>query len=189
MLDEEQAFVEWLGNNHPQVHSLRDENIRIGGVNFFGGTMWTHFNSGDLRAMQIAHYHMNDFKLIHKERGVSLATDDTIELHEIYVAKLKSWFEQKLDGPRVVISHHAPVTHPQTQYVGSPLTPAFNSLDMQDVIKRYQPELWIYGHTHECDDQTIGKTRIISNQRGYPNRGGGFECEDFDPGGLGLEIG
>ncbi len=45
--------------------------------------------------------------------------------------------------------------------------PAFNSLDMSEVIKKYQPRLWVYGHTHECDDQLIGNTRIISNQLGY----------------------
>jgi hypothetical protein len=37
--------------------------------------------------------------------------------------------------------------------------PAFNSLDMILVIEKYQPALWVYGHTHECDDQMIGKTR------------------------------
>ena len=47
---------------------------------------------------------------------------------------------------------------------------AFNSLDMTDIIKKHQPDLWVYGHTHECDDQTIGKTRIISNQLGYPDK-------------------
>ena len=40
----------------------------------------------------------------------------------------------------------------------------------------------------ECDDQTIGKTRIISNQLGYPDGYGGFECKDFDRTGLPVEI-
>jgi hypothetical protein len=57
---------------------------------------------------------------------------------------------------------------------------------MMDVIEKYQPALWVYGHTHECDRQTIGKTTIISNQRGYPNSPyvkGDFECPDFDEAG------
>jgi hypothetical protein len=66
--------------------------------------------------------------------------------------------------------------------------PAFNSLDMVNVIEDRQPALWVYGHTHECDDQTIGRTRIISNQLGYPDRFGGFECNDFDSMGASVEI-
>jgi hypothetical protein len=46
----------------------------------------------------------------------------------------------------------------------------------------------VYGHAHECDDQLIGKTRIISNQLGYPDRYGGFECKDFDRAGLAAEV-
>ncbi len=188
MMDEEEAFATWLGINHPHVHFLRNESVSIDGIHFFGGTMWTHFKGGDLQAIETAHYQMSDFKLIKKEQGLPLLPSDTIKLHESYVVKLKKWFEQDLDGSRIVISHHAPVVNPRTQYLNSPLMPAFNSLDMQDVIERYQPDLWIYGHTHECDDQTIGKTRIVSNQLGYPNRRGGFECPAFDPKGLKIVV-
>jgi Icc-related predicted phosphoesterase len=80
----------------------------------------------------------------------------------------------------VVISHHAPVINSYTQFTGSTLTPAFNSLDMLNIIKKFQPALWVYGHTQECDDQMIGSTRIISNQLGYPDPLGGFECAGFD---------
>ncbi|HEV2989916.1 MAG TPA: hypothetical protein VG759_15840 [Candidatus Angelobacter sp.] len=33
---------------------LLDEEAGLGGVNFFGGTMWTGFNGGDALAMKIA---------------------------------------------------------------------------------------------------------------------------------------
>jgi hypothetical protein len=66
---------------------------------------------------------------------------------------------------------------------------AFNSLDMVEVIERHQPTLWVYGHTHECDDQTIGKTRIISNQLGYPANSNAFECGDFDEAGFPIDVG
>jgi hypothetical protein len=39
---------------------------------------------------------------------------------------------------------------------------------------------WVYGHTHECDDQTISQIRIISNQLGHPGNSGAFECQNFD---------
>ena len=189
-MDEEDAtFSEWLKSNHPNVHFLRDKSISIDGVHFFGGTMWTHFNGHDLRAMEMAHYQMNDFRLIKKPDGSPLLPSDTLQLHDHYVEKLLAWFEQGLAGSRIVISHHAPVINPRTQYMGSPLMPAFNSLDMQDIIEKHQPDLWIYGHTHECDDQAIGKTRIISNQLGYPNGHGGFECVGFDKNGKEIKVG
>lgn len=188
MDEEDSTFSEWLKSNHPNVHFLRDESISIDGVYFFGGTMWTHFNGGDLKAMDAAHCQMNDFRLIKKSDGSSLLPSDTLGLHDHYVEKLLAWFERGLTGPRVVISHHAPVINPKTQYMGSPLMPAFNSLDMQDIIEKYQPDLWIYGHTHECDDQAIGKTLIVSNQLGYPNRHGGFECARFDEDGKEVEV-
>ncbi len=188
MDEEDAAFGEWLKSNHPNVHFLRDESISIDGVYFFGGTMWTNFNGGDLKAMDTARCQMNDFRLIKKLDGSPLLPSDTLQLHDHYVEKLLAWFDQDLTGPRVVISHHAPVINPKTQYMGSPLMPAFNSLDIQDIIEKHQPDLWIYGHTHECDDQPIGKTRIISNQLGYPDRRGGFECAGFDEDGKEVDL-
>jgi hypothetical protein len=60
---------------------------------------------------------------------------------------------------------------------------------MVEIIETHQPALWVYGHTHECDDQTMGRTRIISNQLGYPGNLGAFECKDFDEAGLPVEVG
>ncbi len=51
---------------------------------------------------------------------------------------------------------------------------------MVEIIGIHQRALCVYGHTHECDDQTIGWTRIISNQLGYPGNLGGIECKDFE---------
>jgi Icc-related predicted phosphoesterase len=186
--EEEDAFVKWLAVNHPNVTFLRDEATSIDGVHFFGGSMWTNFNDGDLQAMTSAQYQMNDFRLIKNADSSPFKPSDTLKLHEHYVKKLLEWLQSDLPGPRVVISHHAPVINPLTQFMGSFLAPAFNSLDMQDIIETYQPALWVYGHTHECDDQNIGKTRIISNQLGYPNRMGGFECAGFDERGKPIEV-
>jgi Icc-related predicted phosphoesterase len=151
----------WLKNFYPNVKLLLDEEISIQGVNFFGGTMWTDFSGGDERAMSEAQKGMNDFRLIRTESGQVLLPADTITLHNTFKEKLLAWFEKPLSGSRVVITHHAPVLNPDSVFGGSALMPAFNSLDMVDVIQKYQPEFWFYGHTHECDRQSIGKTQII----------------------------
>jgi len=188
MQKEVEDFSSWLSKNFPNVTFLQDEDIDIDGVHFFGGSMWTDFSNENPMAMQAAGQSMNDFRLIMKDEYQYISPSDTVELHKSYVEKLTSWFEKPLEGKRVVISHHAPVINPNTKYGASNLQPAFNSLDMIEIIEKYQPELWVYGHTHECDDQMIGKTRIISNQLGYPDRLGDYECEGFDENGVGIVI-
>lgn len=180
-------FEAWAVD-YPHLHFLQDEPITIEGVHFFGGTMWTDFNGGNPNAIMTARQKMNDFKLIRASEDAFFRPEDSILLHNLFKTKLISWLEENKGKSKVVISHHAPVINPNTRYRASPLQPAFNSLDMIEAIEKYQPNLWIYGHTHECDDQMLGSTRIISNQRGYPHSRMGFECEGFDPGGVLIEI-
>ncbi|MBZ5668058.1 MAG: hypothetical protein LAO30_26190 [Acidobacteriia bacterium] len=137
-------------------------------------------------------FKMISFSNINKQYGnpdqTPFTPADSIVLHKNFASKLLNWFGKNLSGPRVVISHNAPLINPNSKYKGGSLTPAFNSLDMAEIIETHQPVLWVYGHTHECDDQTIGRTRIISNQLGYPGNLGGFECKDFDEAGLPVEV-
>ncbi len=189
MNEGEDGCLKWLKDNHPNVTLLRDEGVGIDGVHFFGGTMWTDFDGGHPEKMGVAHRGMNDYARTRLPDGTALTPFDSVELHKAYVEKLLTWFARPLEGPRVVISHHAPVMCPSTKYRQSPLMPAFNSLDMVAIIEKYQPRLWYYGHTHECDRQTIGKTEIISNQLGYPNQYAvGFECAGFDEYGKPVEV-
>jgi predicted phosphodiesterase len=188
MDEENMGFKSWLAASYPNTTLLQDEAITIDGIHFFGGTMWTDFHQEDPLAMLAARQQMNDYRHIMTPERELLKPADTVPLHKAYVEKLTAWFEQDLNGARVVISHHAPVINPHTQYGNSPLMPAFNSLDMLPIIEKYQPRLWVYGHTHECDNQIVGKTQIISNQLGYPQRGGDFECRGFDKMGLPMEV-
>jgi predicted phosphohydrolase len=188
MDEENRHFKEWLADKHPNVSLLLDDEVILDGVHFFGGTMWTNFSNGNLQAINFAQRNMNDFRLIKTPDGMWLKPEDTISLHEAFVKKLKRWLKKKSDAPSVVITHHAPALNPRTKYGDSPLMPAFNSLDMVEIIQAHQPELWIYGHTHECDNQHIGNTRVISNQLGYPQQAGGHECKGFDPEGLPIDV-
>ncbi len=189
MHGEAAKFQEWLSRAHPNVHFLQDSDVTIDGVHFFGGAMWTDFQGGSKKAMLEAMAQMNDFRLIKMGNGISLTPHYTTELHYQFVKKLLAWFETTRTGNRVVVTHHAPVINPVTKYAGSPLMPAFNSTDMMAIIDEHEPELWVYGHTHECDDHFRGKTRIISNQRGYQHHELRYECQDkFDPEGAPVDM-
>lgn len=188
MSDDDAKLKAWLEETHPHVSALFDDPVTIDGVNFFGGTMWTDFKDRDKRAMEIASAEINDFRLICNPDGSTFRPTDAIALHDRFTARLRAWLARDLPGPRVLITHNAPVINPHTRYKNSPLWPAFNSLDMVKIIEQHQPALWVYGHTHQCDDHRIAATRIISNQLGYPDGLGGFECRDFDRAGIPVEI-
>jgi len=177
MLKGEEDFFKFIKEKQPNIAWLYDDSICFDDVEFFGGAMWTNFAHSPL-AMMNAKNQMNDFNLIYKSATRKLTPEDTTKFHEDYKQKLIAWFEETKGKKRVVISHHAPCLNPNSKFKNSSLQPAFNSLDMVDIIEKYQPELFIYGHTHECDDQMIGRTRIVSNQRGYPHE----ICDGFNEG-------
>ena len=177
-----------IENNYDQVRFLRDKSCAIDGVNFFGGTMWTDFNGGSSRSMQYAKEGMSDYRLIVNPDGTSFRPKDSVVLHEEFVGKLREWFDTPLQGPRVVVTHHAPCLNPNTQYRNSPLQAAFNSLDMVSIMEECCPDLWVYGHTHECDVRRFVHTQIVSNQRGYPRPDGSNECRDFREDGVPTEV-
>lgn len=185
----ELAFKMFITENAVNIKWLKDNELSYRDVAFFGGTMWTDFNGGSYSFMLRAKRSMNDYYYIVKENGGWLDPLDTIIMHEKFKEKLIVFLEENKDKKRVIISHHAPVLNPKTMWAGDvSMQAAYNSLDMIEIIEKYQPDLWIYGHTHECDDQMVGKTRIISNPFGYTRIGDESHIKDFDPKGMEIII-
>ena len=157
-IEEKKNFI-WLNNT----------KITIDKVEFFGGTMWTDFNNENPMDMMIASSSMNDYQLIRKSINYSkLSTYDVLQFHKEFKRNLISFFESgKSYSKKIVISHHAPCEKIDSLFKGSRMSGSYNSLDMIPIIEKYKPNLWIYGHTHESDDQIIDETRIVSNPYGY----------------------
>ena len=66
-----------------------------------------------------------------------------------------------------MITHHAPTPRSiAPRFHGSALNPAFAS-NLERLIARYQPALWIHGHMHNSVDVTVGETRVLANSAGY----------------------
>jgi Icc-related predicted phosphoesterase len=177
------TLVDELVKQSPQnIHVLNNDAIVLNGVRFLGSTLWTDFRlngaSEAWYARQWAKRSMEDFAAI-KLGGRSFTPEVSVGLHDASRAWIASQLAIHFDGPSVVVTHHLPAAMSVAKrYENDPLNPAFASR-LDDLIQKYQPVLWIHGHTHEpCDHELFG-TRVICNPRGYPRE----ECGTaFNPG-------
>lgn len=168
------------------VHLLEDSQVVLGSVRFVGCTLWTDYEvmasgDGDLArawAMETAFSQLNDHRAISwkKKPWQRFVPGLALRKHVDSRAFLERTLEQPFDGQTVVVTHHAP--HPcsiHPRYAGQSLNAAFAS-DLSAVIERWQPDLWVHGHTHDCHDYLVGQTRVLCNPRGY-----GSENPSFTP--------
>lgn len=78
----------------------------------------------------------------------------------------------------VVITHHAPSPRSlHKSQLWRPESPAYAS-DLESLILSISADLWVHGHTHYANDYCVGKTRVVSNPRGYSYEQG---LTGFDP--------
>ena len=174
-------FRQWLSTNLPQVIVLDDEAISFENVHIFGGAMWTDFHKRNIGSMESAKRNMIDYKRIIAPNGAKLAPADTIIFHEVFKKKLVDWFETTPEGIHIVITHHEPAWNPNSTHPRTPMSGAFTCGDMIGIIQKYQPDFWLYGHTHDHARYSIGKTMFISNPLGYPTGEHAWESKGFDP--------
>jgi predicted phosphodiesterase len=168
-----------------KVFVLQNEAIRLGNVTFAGATLWTDFDLfGDQRrAMAVAADKMNDFRKIRVSRYQDrFRPQHALARHMESRAFLETEMRKTRGGPLVVVTHHAP--HPgrsfpryQRERLSDEeiLTAAYRS-DLTSLMwpapiegghNSLRPaDLWIFGHTHESEDVTIGYTRVVSNAKG-----------------------
>jgi predicted phosphodiesterase len=195
--------VIYVAGNHEYYHSdipfidetldisCRKNNIRflqnkmsiINGVRFLGTTLWTdfHYYGPELRGyyMKYASRNMNDFSII-KYNAERFTPEISFEVHVKAREFLTEHLKKMFDGKTVVVTHHAPFYGAVSKdFKNSPLNPAFVT-DATDIMVDFEPDLWIYGHTHgNFVDDYIGNTRVISNPRGYPQENGSPFIPDF----------
>jgi hypothetical protein len=128
---------------------------------------------GFAQAMAEASVGLNDHRAIRTRAGcppgrTRLFTQaDALRRHE----RERAWLDAQLvipfDGPTVVATHHCPSLHSvPDRFRGDPMSPAFSS-DLEALILRHQPDLWIHGHTYDSFDYQVGRTRVICNPAGY----------------------
>lgn len=172
-----------------------------GQVRLLGATLWTDFllkvrvdgvySADPERALAMANRYVNDFRLIEVPFGQAptkpapkrrtLTAEDTLARHWIDRAWLLRQLTAPFDGATVVVTHHAPCAQSVASlYESDWLSPAFVS-DLPADEFFAGADLWIHGHTHVAMDYVRKKTRVVSNPRGYRQRGGSFENSTFNP--------
>ena len=170
------------------VHFLENQSVEIGGVVFFGCTLWTDFKLFEagpfaglhsrLEALQVAGAYMNDYRKIIWSTGDkyrSLLPNDTIQLHLDSVRWLKEQFETHRGKKIVVVTHTGPSFQSVSPtYEKDVLSAAFAS-HLDELVEQSGAILWVHGHTHDPRDYMIGKTRVLANPHGYPFEGRGFQ--------------
>ena len=168
------------------VTLLDPGTVTFGQVRFIGATLWTDFLLGgiadEVRAHREVGQRLSDFNgaIRHAEADGGLFTTRASARRH---AHERAFIEEALERAKrerlkaVVVTHHAPsprCIHPR--FKGSWANPGFAS-DLEPVIARYQPPLWVHGHMHDRVDERLGDTRVLCNPQGY-NR---IEGHAFDP--------
>ena len=148
------------------------------GARFVGATLWTDWSlRPDQRARALSDgadraTGIRDVRKIKWRRGPSSYSAFlplvSTALHREQRRRVEDALAVPHAGPTVVVTHHAP--HERSLRGGewqTPLDAAYAS-NLSAVLEGpHAPDLWVHGHVHESKDYTVGRTRVVSNPRGY----------------------
>ncbi|MEO6354962.1 MAG: metallophosphoesterase [Burkholderiaceae bacterium] len=168
------------------VHVLDRDEIRIGGVRFLGCTLWTDFRlfpTDALCAAAVAEgsKFMRDFSRIKVDDAGDALFSPALsqQIFDQSVRWLDARFAEPFNGVTVVVTHHAPSRGSINSKFSESLLNACFVSDLDAQIARWNPELWVHGHTHDSYDYQVANTRVVCNARGYA-RDGIAENTTFD---------
>lgn len=147
-----------------KTYILNNEFTYIDGVLFIGSTGWWDESNGKITYNHLRS--LNDFSLIHDIMNNNYGIKWGKESREFFIDTLEA---AKRMGIRkvVCISHNGPTKKCAKKYQGSSLNTLFQN-DWKDIIQEYQPNYWIFGHTHEYLEYRVNNTKCICNPVGYP---------------------
>jgi predicted phosphodiesterase len=161
-----------------QIHVLERSEYVHDGVRFLGCTLWSDYRLYEdaherAHGIDLAAALVRDFSRIRIspdfEDLFSPAVSQLVFLQT--VAWLEDCFARDSTTPTVVISHFAPTRSSiSPMFASSPINSSFVS-DLEERIRKWQPALWLHGHTHGSFDYRVGDTRVVCNARGYAKEG------------------
>jgi hypothetical protein len=124
--------------------------------------------------LDAVHSTMNDYRRIRvSPQYRRLRPADTAIFHHRSLLWLRQFIGQ-CTTPTVVLTHHAPSARSLATRDAEDPVSAADASHLDDVVIALGATLWVHGHTHHNVDYTIGRTRVVSNPRGYPHQKIGF---------------
>jgi predicted phosphodiesterase len=138
-----------LGN----FHWLQNSTVELAGVRFAGTTLWFRDDPENVAYEEM----LSDFQLIRDFKPWVYREN----------ARALEFLQTEAPLADVVVTHHLPSKQSiAPQFENDPLN-RFFLCDVDDLIQRAGPALWVHGHTHVSVDTHVGRTRIVCNPLGY----------------------
>ncbi|WP_333663819.1 metallophosphoesterase [Chishuiella changwenlii] len=140
------------------VFLINNQSVLLEDCELICSTLWSNL---DLNKRWFLQYHINDFKYIKYQEDYI----DALTYNAFHIDAL-SFLENKLQNANpsnsIVVTHHCPVMLP------IPEQENFSSVygsSLEELIIKYQPLYWIYGHTHTANEMiNMRKTSLLTNQ-------------------------
>jgi len=153
-------YKKQLSKNH---FLLNNETIYYKNCRFIVSTLWSKIEEEHKDEIS---KRLNDYKYI-KYKNQNFSTYYSNEIFQLSKNFIINELEKSFDGKTIIITHHLPsydCVNPKWR--NSHLASAFVS-KLDDIILKYNPDFWIFGHQHEYSECKIGKTKLLSNPLGY----------------------
>lgn len=150
-----------LPNN---IHFLNPGCVILNHVNFIGATLWTNFREDPFCEI-VSQSRIVDFRRIPDATPARMK--ELFYLHSQYI---KVMYEQ-MEGKKVIVTHFLPASqcvHPRWGSYPEFVLNGYFANDLGDWIEQLEDTTWLFGHTHDYIDVTIGTTNCIANPLGYP---------------------
>jgi len=146
------------------IHFLNPGIKKIGNVTFIGANLWTNFQN-DVWAQQTAARGISDFRLIRK-----FSTASASDLHDKHIKFIREAY-LAVEGKKVIVTHFLPATECiSAQYLtagNTTLNKYFANNQGDWVSDLIDVPYWLFGHTHDCVNITLGTTQVVANPYGY----------------------
>lgn len=163
----------------PGVTVLDDEAVEIGGIRFFGTTLWSDFEGRSEACMDALRKRIGDYFFIKtsprdrdgQEQLGRFRPEDALAAFDRSVAALRRHLSERSRKPTVVVSHHAPSRLGLNPlYAGNGLDGAYASNLDEAIAALDGVPVWVHGHTHIQRTYRIGATEVRVNCRGFDGR-------------------